>query len=208
VLGVHSLLEYPLWYGYFIGVAAVTLGILEVRVFSLELRNMGRLSVALVLLLGAVSTAQLFWGYKQLEASLAIQPLKSGDVTYSSRLRDSLVAVNDYALLRPYAGLYMSSMIEVNADHLAQKLILNEQAMRFVPIGSVVYRQVWLLALAERLPEAKIQLERSIWSYPGEFVAAQAELKRLAMKDPTHFSTLLEFATQKNEEYQRAVLGK
>jgi hypothetical protein len=59
-----------------------------------------------------------------------------------------------------------------------------------------------------RLAEAKVQLEQSIWSYPGDFPAAHAELTQLAMKDPTHFSTLLEFATQKNEEYQRAVLGK
>jgi hypothetical protein len=62
--------------------------------------------------------------------------------------------------------------------------------------------------LEGRLPEAKIQLERSIWSYPDDFRAAQAELKLLAMKDPTHFSTLLEFATQKYEEYQRAVSRK
>jgi len=208
VLGIHSLLEYPLWYAYFIGIAAVTLGLMEGRVFRLELRSLGRLFVAMMLLLGVVSAAQLFVGYKKLEASLAIHPLTSDDTTYGPRLRDSLGAVNNYALLRPYAELYLSSLIEVSSERLADKLALNEQVMRFVPIASVVYRHAWLLALAERIPEAKIQLERSIWSYPGEFAVAQTELMQLAMKDPTHFSTLLEFATQKNEEYQRAVLGK
>jgi hypothetical protein len=208
VLGIHSLLEYPLWYGYFIGIAAVALGMMENRVFRLELNNLGRLSVGMMLLLGIVATAELFMGYKKLEASLAIHPLSNSDATYVPRLRDTLGAVNNYALLRPYADLYRSSLIEVSPDHLADKLALNEQAMRFVPIGSVVYRQAWLLALADRLPEAKIQLERSLWSYPGEFRSAEAELVQLAMKDPTHFSTLLEFATQKNEEYQSAVLGK
>jgi hypothetical protein len=208
VLGIHSLLEYPLWYGYFIAVAAISLGLLETRKYQLELRFLGRLSVAAILILGVVSTAQLFAGYKKLEASLKIQPLSGDDATYVPRLRDALLAVDNYALLRPYAELYMSSLIETSPDHLAEKLHLNEQAMRFVPIGSVVYREAWLLALDGRLDEAKIQLERSIWSYPGDFPAGLAELKQLVTKDPTHFSTLLEFATQKYEEYQRAVLAK
>jgi hypothetical protein len=208
ILGIHSLLEYPLWYAYFIGIAAISLGLMESKTYRLELRLVGRLSVALMLVLGIVTVAQLRTGYKKLEASLAVRPLSNEDTTYMTRLRDSLVEVNNYALLRPYAELYMTSLIEVSADHLPYKLALNTQAMRFVPIGTVVYRQAWLLALDGHLPEAKVQLENSIWSYPADFAAAQAELKILALKDPIHFSTLLEFATQKNEEYQRAVSGK
>jgi O-antigen ligase len=208
ILGIHSLLEYPLWYAYFIGIAAISLGLMESKTYRLELRLVGRLSVALMLVLGIVTVAQLRTGYKKLEASLAVRPLSNEDTTYMTRLRDSLVEVNNYALLRPYAELYMTSLIEVSADHLPYKLALNTQAMRFVPIGTVVYRQAWLLALDGHLPEAKVQLENSIWSYPVDFAAAKAELKILALKDPIHFSTLLEFATQKNEEYQRAVSGK
>ena len=208
VLAIHSMLEYPLWYGYFIGIAAIVLGLIDGGVFRLEWPNIGRLTVVLLFLLGCVSAAQLFIGYKKLGASLAIHPLTKTDTTYTSRLRNSLKEVNSYTLLRPYADLYMSGMIEVSPDDLADKLAMNEQVMRFVPIGSAVYREAWLLALAERIPEAKIQLERSIWSYPDEFSSEQAKLKLLAMKDPTHFSTLLEFATRENEEYQRAVFGK
>lgn len=208
VLGIHSLLEYPLWYGYFIGIAAVALGMMENKTYRLELRNLGRLSVAMMLLLGALSLAQLFQGYKKLEATLALRPLSGSDATYTPRLRDSLVGVYDYALLRPYAELFMSGMIEVSADHLAEKFALNERAMRFVPIAPVVYRHAWLLALSDKPDEAKIQLQRAIWSYPLEFRGAQAELHRLALKDPAHFSALLEFATLKYEEYQRAVSGK
>jgi hypothetical protein len=197
-----------LWYAYFIGIAAISLGLMENSTYRLELRLVGRLSVALMLVLGIISSAQLYTGYKKLEASLAVHPLSNEDTTYMSRLRDSLVDVNNYALLRPYAELYMTSLIEVSADHLPDKLALNTQAMRFVPIGTVVYRQAWLLALDGQQREAKTQMENSIWSYPGDFPAAQAELKILALKDPTHFSSLLEFATQKKEEHQRAVLGK
>ena len=208
VLGIHSLLEYPLWYGYFIGIAAISLGVVETRAYRLELRLMGRMSVAAILILGVVATVQLFVGYKKLEASLAVQPLTKDDPTYVPRLRDALFEVDKYALLRPYAVLYMSSLIEVSQESLAEKLNLNEQAMRFVPIGAAVYREAWLLSLSGRLPEAELQLERALWSYPGDYPAAEAELRQLALKYPSNFSTLLEFATQKYEEYQRAVLAK
>jgi len=204
VLGIHALLEYPLWYGYFIGIAAVTLGMMETKTYRLELRGLGRLSVAMMLLLGALSLTQLFQGYKKLELSLKLRPMSSNDASYTPRLRDSLVEVYDYALLRPYAELFMTGMIEPSADHLAEKMTMNERAMRFVPIAPVVYRQAWLLALADRQEDAKGQLKQALWSYPNDFKASQVELKEMAMKDPAHFSALLESATQEYEEYQRA----
>lgn len=208
VLGIHSLVEYPLWYAYFIGIAAVVLGMLEDKTYALELRTPGRLAVGAIILLGALSVAQLFQGYKKLEATLALRPQSSADATYTPRLRDALLGVYGYALLRPYAELYMAGMIAATPDHLADKMALNERSMRFVPTSSVVYRQAWLLALSDRPEEARLQLQRALWSYPGDMRASLDELGQFAMKDPAHFSALLEFATQKNEEYQRAVSGK
>jgi O-antigen ligase len=208
VLGIHSLLEYPLWYGYFIGVAAVALGLMENKFYRLELRNLGRISLGMMLLLGVLSLAQLYQGYKKLEVTLAMRPLSSVDAGYAQRLRESLVAVHQYTLLRPYAELFMTGMIDVSPDHLADKMMLNERSMRFIPIAPVVYRHASLLAMADRLPEAKLQLHQALWSYPAEFRGALTGLQQMAHKDPAHFSALLEFATQKNEEYQRAVLAK
>jgi O-antigen ligase len=207
IIGIHALLEYPLWYGYFIGIVAVALGLMENKTYRLELRGLGRLSVAMMLLLGALSLIQLFQGYKKLETSLRLRPVSSTDVSYTPLLRDSLVAVYNYALLRPYAELFMTGMIEPSADHLAEKLTMNEHAMRFVPIAPVVYRQALLLALAERVPEAKAQLKQALWSYPNDFAGTQIELREMALKDPAHFSALLEFATREYEEYQRAAVS-
>jgi hypothetical protein len=54
------------------------------------------------------------------------------------------------------------------------------------------------------LAEAKQLFEQAIWSYPGDSVADQL-LMSLAEKDPAHFSALLEFAAQKEQEHARAV---
>lgn len=208
VLAIHSLLEYPLWYGYFIGIAAIMLGLFDFTVFKLELRNLGRLSVATMLLLGAVSLYQSILGYGKLEAALKLRASATNDSSYTSRLRKALIDAHAYPLVSSYAELFLTGMIEPSVDHLKEKMVLNERAMHFVPIAPVVYREVWLLQLAGRTEEAKTQLAKAIWMWPGDFVSTRADLSNLARKDPERFGSLLEFASQKNEEYLRAVRTK
>jgi O-antigen ligase len=205
VLAIHGLLEYPLWYAYFLGVAALTLGIFDNTTYRLELRGVGRLSVAAILLLGVMSLQQMLHGYRNMEGVLTMRPASAADSGYSNRVREGLVAIYGQSLLQPYTELFMSSMIEVGIDHLADRRTLNENVMHFVPISPVVYREALLLALSGEQAAAQLQMERAIWSYPGDFQKASEQLRTLAREDPAHFDTLLEFALQKYEERQRAV---
>jgi O-antigen ligase len=206
VLGIHSLLEYPLWYVYFMGVAAVMLGMFDTTTYRLELRNIGRASVAMMLVLGALSLAQVFQGYKRLENALVLRGMAASERSFVQKARDELLAAHEYTLLSSYAELFIANMMEPSADHLKEKLSLNESALHFIPIAPVVYHQAWLLALSDRPVEAKAQVERAIWAYPGDYAMARAELENLARNDPVRFSALLEFATQKYEEYRRAAI--
>ncbi|MBI5007042.1 MAG: O-antigen ligase C-terminal domain-containing protein [Nitrosomonadales bacterium] len=206
VLGIHSLLEYPLWYAYFIGVAAVMLGMFDTATHRLELRTLGRVSVAAMLLLGALSLGQLYLGYQKLENALVLRGMAAKDPAFVQRTRDEMLAVHEFTLLSSYSELFIASTMEPSADHVQEKLDLNGRALRFIPIASVAYHQVWLLALSDRPEEARAQLERTFWSYPHDYARARAELDDLARKDPARFSALLEFATQKYEEYRRAAV--
>jgi len=208
VLGIHSMLEYPLWYVYFLGVLALTLGLMDNTTFRLELRGVGRLSLAAMLLLGVLTLLQAWQGYRTLEGLRTLRPVSAVDENYSRLVRDGLVATQGQALLQPYAELVMSSLIEVSPDHLAEKRFLNESAMHFVPSNGTVYREALLLALSGEQEEAQRQIERAIWAYPGDFQRAREQLRALALKDPAHFAALLEFALKKNEEYQLAVSTK
>lgn len=208
VIGIHSLLEYPLWYAYFIGVTAILLGALDGGTIRLELRRLGRLSIASVLLLGLLALAQLRYGYQLLESAINSRPKSAGDKMYAERMREDLTRAHGMPLLKPYAELFMQGNLKMDAEELEQKLAFNERAVKFIPIGASVYRQVKLLALADKQDEARLQMERAIWAYPGEFMVQKKELDALALKDPKHFSALLEFAIKKNEEYQNAVSAK
>jgi len=204
VLAIHSLLEYPLWYTYFVAVAAILLGALDETRYRLELRNVGRLSVTAILLLGLMTLLQLRSGYQQLKNTLAIRPVSGNVAEAFQRTRDGLVAVHGGSLLSSYAELFISSFAEVNTDHLKEKIALNTNVVRFVPVAKAVYRQAFFLAQNGQLEEAKRILEQSIWSYPGDN-EAQQQLVKLAKEDPKHFSALLEFALQKEQEHARAV---
>ena len=202
VLAIHSLLEYPLWYAYFLGVAALTLGMLDTTTYRLKLRFLGRLSLAAILLLGVLSLVQMLQNYRNLGMLMGLRQAVSKD-GYS--WRENLMAADAQVPLRPYFDLFMSGKIKVDADHLADKRILNESVMSFAPIGVVVYREALLLALSGEQAAAQLQMERAIWSYPDNFQAALKELTALTQKNPEKFAALLEFALQKYEERQHAV---
>jgi hypothetical protein len=205
VLVIHSLLEYPLWYAYFVAVAAFLLGALDETRYRLELRNAGRMSVAAVLLMGLMTLAQLRSGYHELERTLAIRPASTADSSAFDRTWRGLVAVHEGSRLSPYAELFMSSLIQVSGERIKEKLELNGRVLRFAPIGAVVYRQVLLLAQAGQQEQAQTLLVQAIWSYPGDFAGVRRQMEELAEKDPVHFSALLEFALRKEQEWRRAV---
>ena len=204
VLAIHSLLEYPLWYAYFVAIAATLLGAFDETRYRLELRHIGRLALVMILLLGLLSLLQLRGNYQRLKDTLAIFSASANVSEAFQRTRDGLIAVHGGALLSPYAELYIFLDSEVNADHIKQKLAVGANVMRFMPIATVIYRQAFLMAQDGQLAGAKQLMEQAIWSYPGNGDAHQL-LVSLAEKDPAHFSALLEFAVQKEQEHARAI---
>ena len=202
VLAIHSLLEYPLWYTYFLAVAAVLLGAFDETRYRLAQTNLWRISLMVILLLGLLSLMQLRSGYQKLKDVLSI-PIASDNA--KSRIRDDLLAIqHGGSPLSPYADLIFLEYAEVNADQIKQKLALGSNVMRFIPSATAVYRQAFFLAQDGQLDQARQLLEQAIWSYPDNGNAHQL-LVSLAEKDPAHFSALLEFAVQKEQEHARAV---
>jgi O-antigen ligase len=207
VLAIHSMLEYPLWYLYFLAVAALLLGMLDETHYRLQLRGVGRLSVAAILLLGLLSLIQLKSGYQLLKDTLAIRPVSGNVAAAFERTRDGLIQVHSGALLSPYADLFMAAYFEVSDEKLAAKLAVNSSVSRFIPIAPVVYRQACLLAQSGQNEAARRVYEQAMWAYPAN-QDARAQLVKLAQKDPAHFAALLEFALKTEQEYASAIHNK
>jgi O-antigen ligase len=204
VLAIHSLLEYPMWYTYFLAVAAVLLGAFDETRYRLARPNFWRVWMLMIVLIGLISLMQLRIGYQQLKDTLAIRPVSGNIEEAYQRAREGLLAVHGGSLMSPYVEMLIFSYSEVNADHIKQKIALGSNAMRFNPIAPMVYRQAFFLAQDGQLGPAQQLLEQAIWSYPGNSDAHKL-LLGLAEKDPAHFSALLEFALQKEQEHASAV---
>lgn len=206
VLGIHSLLEYPLWYAYFLGIAALALGLLDGSRFRVELRQAGRGFMALTLLLGMLSLLQLFTGYRTLER-LNQLPFDAADqgAYYYAEMKQGIAQLQGQLLLQPYADLLTARVIPLDSTDLDYKLELSHRTERFIPSAEAVYRHSMLLALSGNPEAAQREMERGIWAYPADYAMAEGVLGRLVARDPAHFNALLEFAIRKHEEYGSAV---
>lgn len=192
VLGIYSMLEYPLWYAYFLGIAAVLMGIGAARTFAIDAR-LGSLLVA-----GAIA----FGGYLLLMSALHYRGFERA--IYSSRVlppaeRDAVVARQlernrDDPHLAPYVELIVSRSMDVSERRLDEKLRLNTRVMHFAPVSHVVYRQAMLLALAGDFAGAGTQLRRAAKVYPAGLTPAIQQLRDLAARHPEKLEPLLRLA--------------
>ncbi len=200
VLGIHSLLEYPLWYTYFLGVAALLLGAGDEHPLRLELQRVGRLALVAMLLLGSIGLVSLTQSYAQLEHWM--QRGLRGEVRDAQlpEITRDLMQVHRESLLSSYVELVLAASVEPTPEQLEDKLILSEAAMRFSPIRRVVYRHVLLLALKGEQEAALVQLRRAMRAYPRDVSGFEKELRVLAEKTPGRYEFLLNEVAAKAKE--------
>ena len=197
MIGTHSLLEYPLWYAFWIGIAALLLGMLDTTAYRPKPSRTGPWTIAVLLLSGIVTLAQMGVEYSKLEREAAIPLFARGK-------RIGIEEATRWPLLRPYADMIKANVFWVTPDSIEEQLALVKNSLHFWPSGVAAYRHALLLALQNRPDEAKIRMEQAIWAAPYLFPQIQKDLESWVQKDPSHCAALLEFALQKYEEHQRA----
>jgi len=200
VVGTHSMLEYPLWYAYFLGVAALLLGLGAQRALSLRFAGAARFLVALGVLAGWVNLLAVLAPYRDFER-LVFLPERGSSPQLEERLfAEAIGRIHREPLLTPYVELAVAYGITVTPERLKEKLDLNTRAMRFAPVDVVVYRQALLLALAGEHAAARGQLEQAMRVYPAELGNMLSQLDDLARRRPAEFAPLLELAAAKSAE--------
>lgn len=192
VLSLHSLVEYPLWYAYFLGLFATLAGMLDDTSWRIAL---GRPVAASMLILGGLSLHQTIADYRGVEGAIT---KRRGEqlVAFFERERRELLQVGQNSIMHPYAELALTPMIEINPDHLAEKLRLNGDVFRFRPIPSVAYRQAQLLALSGNEAQAEQVMGMAIWSYPESYPEERKQMMVLEKQYPGKFAVLISSADE------------
>ncbi len=173
VLGIHSIVEFPLWFTFYLGIAAILLGAGDERLVSVDLSKISRklsqnLSskqarslLAIILLLGVINLGSMFVANAKLEIWIQ-QWINNNEAT----AKKDLEWVSKYSLLSPYAELMSALTITVNSTDIDKKLHLSQSAMRFKPLRRIAYKHALLLDLKGDHVNAIKQLNRALIAYP------------------------------------------
>ena len=195
VIGLHSMLEFPLWHANFLGVFALIFGVASPGGGAAVEPTRLRRGLILVVVLAGILTARGVWSdYRAFERwYLAVEAKSSqGELPDKSDL-ESLMSLREDSLFGPYFERIASEAIALDERDLQEKLAFNTQVMRSYPMPSVALRQVALLALSGRDAEAMRMLRAAIQVYPERTAQWLPALEELARERPARFSGLLGF---------------
>jgi O-antigen ligase len=192
--GIHSMLEYPLWHAYFLGVAAIVLGLGATRFYTFRLARLGPPAAALLLASGFFNAFTLWHGYQDFQRMFV-----QGAKPLSGKQTVAIVARGQQdPVLEPYVDLAASAYARVDRDLLRDKLELNGRVMHFMPADIVVYRQALLLALDGQAQPAQDLFTSAMRVYPDTLPRIITMLRELTLRNPLEFAPLLELATAKS----------
>ncbi len=193
ILAVHSLSEFPLWYSYFLGMAAILLGVSrDERGWSAPAQRV-RLPLALLCALGGIYLVLQLGAYRDFER---VFTGKDADVSGGGEQRRLVSRALADPILRPYGDLAIAFSTPVESDRVRERLALVSKAARFAPYYPVVYKRALLMAMAGEREAASRELARAIHTYPKEWPGVLQQLRELAARDPGKFQALLESASK------------
>ncbi len=178
IMGIHSMLEYPLWHAYFLGMASILLGAGETRLLKLKQPQVVRAGVAVLLLTGWISAFSLLYNYYILEVSLFPRSRNAPRAELDRAHRD-LLSVHG-SLLTPYVELAFARALDLDTHNLEQKIEFSSRVMRFAPSPVIAYQHAALLAIKGDQSQAVQYLDRAVAAYPerlGDFAVAFSRLK-------------------------------
>ncbi len=183
VLFIHSMLEFPLWYAYFLGIAAVLLGMEEQKTLQAKL-DLGPLALAGILAFGILSLGNTAYHYARMESWVAwVQQGKATEAQWNA-IRHGLVVMRDRTLLTPQVDMLIAVSMPLDRTHLEDKIALSSVVMRTTPDDSVAFRHIKLLALAGRNQQALELLNHAMSRYPDKVEGFVVSLLPLMNREP------------------------
>lgn len=173
-LFIHSNLEFPLWYSYFLGIAAFLLGLGETRTVRVTFSpGLGRFGAAVALVLIASTLLTTLDSYRK------ISNLPDPRIEPQEQI-NMLLAHGTNPILTPYTDLILLTMMPTNKDAIADKLSISTRQFYRNPDSYKAYKQITLLALDGQVTEAKELLNRTAQAYPSYVASYLNGLKNLS----------------------------
>lgn len=202
VLGLHSMLEYPLWYAYFLGIAAVLLGVAEPTAVPVGNARSGGVVLAAAVFLGVAAFSNVFRDYRTLQR-IQRPPVEAAPAGgQAGSAVGTLLDLQGHSLFAPFIELALARKMLLNTERLPDKIVLNARVLRYLPTNDIAYRQAILLALAGNREEMRVYWDMAAVNYPNDRKDAVGFLRLLAKTEP-NVKELLQYAEQANREQSK-----
>lgn len=197
VIGLHSLVEYPLWYAYFLGPLALLVGaadrsLLQTR-FARGARTVviGVAAILICLLIG------VFEDYRLTE-NFAIESAATRD---NRKVIVEAANASRTSVFGHFIELGISRTITLNQQALDAKLVLNDRVLHLFPAPDVAYRQSALAAM--RGDAAAFRLwDQAADAYPGQAIRVANALALQVSAGEVSLAPLVEYAASRNRGTQ------
>ncbi|MBI5922452.1 MAG: O-antigen ligase C-terminal domain-containing protein [Betaproteobacteria bacterium] len=190
----HSMVEYPLWYAYFLLPTALLLGAADANALLLRPSILLRSSLWAFMFLCVTFLISLRNDYVSFGDELTHEFATSNFLSeYSGpnarkppfgEGNKVLRELHRTSLLAPYVGYFYAYHLLPTSANLSEKLRISEAAMRFTPSSKIVYRHAMLLALAGRQDEALQQQRWAMHSFPERIPEYVCDLRFRLQADP------------------------
>jgi len=186
VLGIHSLLEYPLWFANFLGIAAVVFALADSRPYSLTIpvASLRRLSTLFVVG-GAFVLTLLWFGFVAIEQMILAWHNARTPQTVAL-IQHNLRFAQMATLLEPQLNAFLAGLpVEAKEQEILQERVaLSAKVMHQMTNAPAVYRHVAWLWMADQKTKALALLDKAVRAYPASRERNVEELQRLAKLYP------------------------
>lgn len=152
VIAIHSQLEYPLWFTYFLLPASWLMGSMSPATWNLKMPRERLWVAAAALLLGVATVAGLGRDYREIERIEAA----GNDPRQWPQALAAAVELDRNSLLAPGALLFLVGAMAPDGDDKAARLELCSQALRVSPRPEIVAK----CGLVERLAGNQAESDR------------------------------------------------
>lgn len=201
ILGLHSLLEFPLWYAYFLGIAAILLGAGESAHHRVERPHVAQAGFGVLLLAGWLAATSLIRNYYVLEVALFPRAQKATKAEIERTNRE-LLEVHG-SLLTPYVELAFARVLDLDSRDLDRKLEFSSRVMRFAPTAVIAYQHSLFLALKGDLAGAAKLLDRAVAVYPERLTSFAGDVAKLDAADQAKIALYLDRLRGHRDAQQR-----
>ncbi|MEY3873201.1 MAG: hypothetical protein RLZZ296_2196, partial [Pseudomonadota bacterium] len=164
VIGLHSLLEYPLWYGPF------QLALL-MCVVSLWQTRKARSKLRVSLRIAAAATALLALGSIGFDYARMTQLYVSVDKRWSGYQENTLAKVEGTWLFQPQVRFAKLLTTEVTPANAPAMHALALRVLHYSPEAKVLEKLITSALLSGQRADADFYLARFLWAYPQDYAA-------------------------------------